>query len=403
MDLERGSGPNPVRGYQRGGYSRGVLAQAQISSGSQRIPELDGLRGFAIFLVVLCHYIGEGDVTGVSATTGKLLRAFGFGRCGVDLFFVLSGFLIGSILLESRNSPNYYRTFYLRRVHRIFPLYYLWIVFYLIGIACLRSFSGYATFIADDLWHLPRYLFFVQNFFWSKTFFEYFWLGVTWSLAVEEQFYLVAPLLIRHIPGEKLIRVLVAIILLAPVLRFFTLLVTHDHYLVALGMPFRADTLAVGVLGAALWKQPEVRLYLEENPRALSWALAFSLTLVVGLLYWFYRPAGYVSGTICYSALAFLFLTLVLIVLSQPASRLASIARWQPVCWLGTVSYCVYIIHCQVLYGLYQLFVGGHPRVTDLKSILVTALAFILTCLLAAFSWRFFEKPFIRRGHRFKY
>ena len=334
---------------------------------------------------------------------GKFLRAFGFGWCGVDLFFVLSGFLIGSILLQSRNSPNYYSTFYLRRICRIFPLYYLWIVFYLFGVICLRVFSEHTTFTSDDLWHLPRYLFFVQNFFWSKTFSEYLWLGGTWSLAVEEQFYLGAPLLIRHVSGRRLMRVLVAIILLAPILRFVTLLLTGKHYLVALGMPFRVDSLAVGVLGATLWQQAEVRNYLQENPKALPRVLVFCLTLIICLLYWFFRPMGYVSGTIGYSALAFFFLALIFLVLAQPASRIAALARWRPICWLGTVSYCVYIIHYQVLYGLYQLFVGGHPRVTDLKSILVTALAFILTCLLAGFSWRFFEKPFIRRGHRFNY
>jgi peptidoglycan/LPS O-acetylase OafA/YrhL len=100
-----------------------------------RIPELDGLRGLAILLVIVCHYVAsaEGGIT--NFWLGHFLRALSVGWSGVDLFFVLSGFLIGGILIDSRTSPRYFRTFYLRRVYRILPIYYSWIFLYTIVVA----------------------------------------------------------------------------------------------------------------------------------------------------------------------------------------------------------------------------------------------------------------------------
>jgi peptidoglycan/LPS O-acetylase OafA/YrhL len=97
-----------------------------LQHSKSRVPELDGLRGLAIFLVVLFHYVSqEGDA---AATASRFLQRFAIlGWSGVDLFFVLSGFLIGGILIDARASSFYYRTFYARRFFRIIPLYYLWI------------------------------------------------------------------------------------------------------------------------------------------------------------------------------------------------------------------------------------------------------------------------------------
>ena len=93
-----------------------------------RIPELDGIRGLAILLVILCHY-GAHQITSTPGTPFNLLHiALTFGWVGVDLFFVLSGFLIGGILMDNRSSPRFFGTFYMRRVCRIFPIYYLWLI-----------------------------------------------------------------------------------------------------------------------------------------------------------------------------------------------------------------------------------------------------------------------------------
>src|SRR5260370_30559316 len=104
---------------------------------NRRIPELDGLRGLAILLVLVFHYISQEGVLPSGSFGDRLQRLVIMGWTGVDLFFVLSGFLIGGILMDVRGSPSYFKTFYIRRFFRIVPIYYLWIILYaaLIGIA----------------------------------------------------------------------------------------------------------------------------------------------------------------------------------------------------------------------------------------------------------------------------
>ena len=92
---------------------------------TERVKELDGLRALAILLVVAWHYIGI-----VGGAESTLWRIFVFGRSGVDLFFVLSGFLIGGILIDAKESRNFFRTFYIRRAFRILPVYLLLVVVY---------------------------------------------------------------------------------------------------------------------------------------------------------------------------------------------------------------------------------------------------------------------------------
>ncbi len=164
------------------------VVDLHLANSSRRIPELDGLRGLAILMVVSLHYTmftGRGPEHTVFA---KLVRGFGFGWAGVDLFFVLSGFLIGGILLEAKNSDRYFKTFYARRIYRIFPLYYFWLLLYLVfllGGIVLAKWPQ--MFRVEDLLRFPRYLFFLQNLFSQNSGVELTWLAPTRSLAVEEQ------------------------------------------------------------------------------------------------------------------------------------------------------------------------------------------------------------------------
>src|SRR6266478_6063614 len=190
------------------------------TSSRGRIPELDGLRGLAILLVVLFHFITYSYHGPSHTALSYFTKLFGLGWSGVDLFFVLSGFLIGGILLDVRESPRYFGTFYLRRIHRILPVYYVWILFYaLIFCMPLGWFPATLEVSRSHLSVAPRYVFFLQNMAYQQGHFQWVWFAVTWSLAVEEQFYLIAPPLIRFLSNSRFAILSVAAVVFCPVLR----------------------------------------------------------------------------------------------------------------------------------------------------------------------------------------
>jgi peptidoglycan/LPS O-acetylase OafA/YrhL len=301
------------------------LQELHLASSSRRIPELDGLRGCAILLVMVCHYIANADHRPLGVFLHQTLTGFGVGWSGVDLFFVLSGFLIGGILLESRNSPRFFQTFYLRRVHRILPIYYLWILLYVIFVSVIvflvhRPIDVVREGVpvaSSDLSHVPRYLLFLQNVIYSTTRLQWIWFAVTWSLAVEEQFYLIAPPLIRFLSQRALLTTLVATVFLAPVLRaVFFLYVRQPEYFSQFSMPCRADALSLGILAALAWRWDPFRRFINEHPQVLTRAFLCLGLGVIGVYWWLVHPANIIKVTIGYTVLAFFYTALLLSVLS---------------------------------------------------------------------------------------
>ena len=222
-----------------------------LASSSKRIPELDGLRGLAILLVIIAHYFPLFTLAEDHVILRRVLRLFALGWSGVDLFFVLSGFLIGGILFESRGSPRYFKTIYLRRAYRILPIYSLWLLLYLLVASTWHFFVPQPPIGSADLRHFPYYLLFLQNFLFFKGHLEIIWLGVIWSLAIEEQFYLCAPFVVRNLRVRPLVMVLGSLVLIAPLLRLAVFLwLPQQILLVYLSIFCRADALALGMLAA---------------------------------------------------------------------------------------------------------------------------------------------------------
>jgi peptidoglycan/LPS O-acetylase OafA/YrhL len=371
----------------------------------KRIPQLDGLRGLAILLVLLLHYFAN-TARGQQAIVYKYFaRIFGMGWAGVDLFFVLSGFLIGGILLDARSSERYFSTFYLRRIHRIFPLYYLWLVLFLLFLFLGFTVGGLPLeFSALDLSHFPRYLVFVQNFFHQKGPLEIHWLSQMWSLAVEEQFYLIAPLLVRFLSVRRLTQVLLGTILFAPVLRYFVLgYVDHGSVYAVMSMPCRADDLAIGILAAVAIRSAWFPAFLARHPRFLSTLFLCTALGMCGWTWWFMHPSSLPSTTLGLSWLGLFWLSLMLMVLCQPAGWIARIFRWRFLQRAGVLSYCIYIAHSSLNEILHRTLRHDTHRMDDWKGVLVTALAALLVWLIASFSWKYLENPLLRRGRRYSY
>jgi peptidoglycan/LPS O-acetylase OafA/YrhL len=372
-----------------------------------RIPELDGLRGIAVLSVVCIHYIVVSP-SDASPIAQFLQRCVALGWSGVDLFFVLSGFLIGGILLDARGSPNYFQVFYTRRFFRIIPLYYAWVILYIVLVAVaghtlqIHSNSGRPEMSGANVY---IHFLFLQNL-WPIAFWGLGagWFTQMWSLAVEEQFYLICPWLIRLVSRRNLYAVLIAIIAATPLLRLALRIIAHASPMsIYILTPCRADALAVGVLAALLWRDAKWKSRLAQNWRALN---AARITLALGalcLLVSAPHNIGFVAQTLGYTWLAAFYSVCMLSVLLRPADIVARAMRARWLRSLGTVSYCIYIIHGAVLIVCHGVLLHHLPRISTPSAAAVTLLAAAATYSCALLSWRLFERPLLEYGHRFKY
>ena len=201
------------------------------------IRELDGLRALAVTLVLLNHF---GPVQRYGSPIQKLEFV---GWMGVDLFFVLSGFLITGILLDARGKEHYYRNFYIRRTLRIFPLYYTMMI---VASAIYLWHSGNRHLYVSIV---GRYFFYAGNLWLTSGPFFPIFLIPLWSLQVEEQFYLVFPYLIRTLKPGRLFQMLLWIVILSGPLRLASYWwLPFRHNLQYFVTPFRLDALALGAL-----------------------------------------------------------------------------------------------------------------------------------------------------------
>jgi len=385
------------------------VAQKPVSSLpglSGRVPELDGLRGIAIGMVLLHHYLfalvqaDRGTPLAYLLVLGRLTWS------GVDLFFVLSGFLIGGILLDARDSANYFRVFYTRRFFRIVPIYAVSLAgaFTLSSLANLGLAERFAWMFQNQLPWLPQ-LFFLQNFWMAQsTNWGSFTLAVTWSLAIEEQFYLTLPMLVRILSPRRILATLAVGILAAPALRIALYVLWPEHWLSwHVLMPCRADALLLGVLGAVAMRNPVCRGWLSRNHRFSS-VLLFILLGGMAVLTWRapdYRHLPMLS--VGYTWMALFYLSLLLYSLMYRESWICRCMRWSWLGWLGTIAYGVYLFHEFILGAFFSLLWSRPPALSSLPEVCVTFLALALTLILCRMSWVYFEKPLVQLGHRSHY
>jgi len=378
-------------------------------SNARRILELDGLRGLAILLVLIWHYGHDANSVAGHPWFSYIKDATGLFWSGVDLFFVLSGFLIGGILLDQRSSPNYFKAFYARRAFRIIPIYAIVVgIFYL---AVLAGVPGRIPGSSEWLFRptVPWYAYatFTQNIRWAigqpgvPT-----WLGVTWSLAIEEQFYLILPAIIWFVPERQLRYLLGCAILAAPLLRLFLdLHYAHGRLASFYLMPCRADSLLLGVTAALLVRHQSTWSWLKNHRRLIA---SSSIIMLTGLPYFVlfnqdHPIDSFWISTIGFSLLALFYFSLLLLALLYSDGWLG---RWLRTSWLralGTISYCVYMIHFAVLGLVFAIFRHKVPYAVTLGERGLVLLALAATVAIASLSWTIFEKPLLKIGHKVKY
>jgi len=380
-----------------------------IPNWSARIPTLDGLRGVAILLVLLRHAVfGVSSVQGIethSPVTFLFLAAGQLTWSGVDLFFVLSGFLIGGILLDARPSPRYFQTFYLRRVYRILPLYFV-----VIGLSLLpHLLAEFSPARAARTSPLPipwwAYALFIQNF-WMALLgtFGPSGIGISWSLAIEEQFYLTIPLLIRKVRPRNLLIVLLMVIFCAPWLR----VLLHSSMRFA-GLasyvltPARADALSLGVLAALLVRNVVFWEWLKSH-RTLLWSLTLSLFAGTCYMTWQgYDALSLPMTTWGFSWLAVFYTCILLIAILPGEGIVPRILQNKSLIWFGTLAYCSYLIHVAMMNAIRHPLKVHFPQYPVAAWLCGGILGMLLTLAIAALSYKYFEKPLLRRGHQYNY
>jgi peptidoglycan/LPS O-acetylase OafA/YrhL len=363
---------------------------------SRHIPALDGLRAIAILSVFAYHTVRTLDAHGLAAK--GLVDVSAGGWMGVDLFFVLSGFLITGILLDARGTPGYYRVFALRRALRILPLYYVVLVALVIGStflsggaaadgAALRGVQGWYWI------HLADVLVARDGFPGAPLHTGHFW-----SLAVEEQFYLVWPLVVAACSLTALRRVCAAMIAIALMTRVALVLYTRTSPLAAAyTLPFaRIDTLALGAWLAIVARQPGG---LAELWPRLRWAGAIGLGTLVAIalathsLQWGTRP----MQTVGYTAVALVAAaTLVLTIRATGLAHRTLTAR--PLEHIGRRSYALYVIHYPLIAladhaGISGDTVAARVHSQPLGLLLWMVVLFGVTLALAEISWIALERP----------
>ena len=336
-------------------------------------PALDGVRALAVATVMLYH-------GGVGWTPGGFL--------GVDVFFVLSGFLITTLLLRERQSTGRIslKNFYVRRSLRIFPLYYavlsLLVLYFLLS---GDSASQGSQFFAE----LPYHATYTSNWVEMKSV-----MAITWSLSTEEQFYLVWPPMLALL-FYRTLPLLLVFLLVNQALNFGAL----DGMLARLGIPYAdheilQSTLTPIILGVLLSFVLQTR---RGHSVLKRWLRGPILWVAVVLMLLAANMPGDIRG---WPRLSFHVMTSLCLagVVLQPSHRLVRALEWRPLVLVGVVSYGIYLLHMLVRDAVWRVLVRTGVEVPEVFFVL----CLVLTVVASAISYRTFERPILRLKDRFR-
>jgi peptidoglycan/LPS O-acetylase OafA/YrhL len=362
----------------------------------KHLPALDGIRGLAILIVFVLHFGGGAQSPNpVLRTIGLLIQA---GWSGVTLFFVLSGFLISGILWDGRFGSGWWRNFYMRRTLRIFPLYYgtLLLVF-LTAVA-----AGRGLFSLSRIWIFALYL---QNIPRLSVKVEdvgsHLWLSHFWSLAVEEQFYLLWPFLLMRMRSLGQARTLcLGIFFFSAIFRVAIWYALPNAGIFSGFLFTRAGELAIGAYLAMCFRDKTLWLRLQARaPIVLFVSLASFLAAgAVGHSLVLMTPSIFLVGLPC---ITIFFAALLVIGLSDGVVNRWACISWMR--WLGGISYGVYVFHVLFIPVFAWIVSTIAPHASRNTALALNfIIAAVLSVLLAWISFRFFESPFLKRRIRYK-
>ena len=356
-----------------------------------RLTQLDGLRGLGIFLVLAFHFgFGiPGFVLG-SPAAYVLSPIVSLGWSGVDLLFVLSGFLIGGIVISRKPCGQFYRMFLVRRGARILPLYFALLLLVLLGHELFLRDVGFFPQLFAQFAERGSYFLLMQNNRYALSSADMNAISVSWSLAIEFQFYLLFPLLTwglkAAVPAERfeptLILAMLGIVLLAMILRAMPLGANQQDWRFCFTF-CRFDALAVGVLIYALRDHP---LAVRSFVPLLVFGGAGAAFLAT------FRYKGWL-GPFLYTDVAFLYGSLLMLALHLPLVNMG--LRNSVLRFFGRISYALYLFHIPALGIANGLLYSMDADVHGQRPLIVTILSLTAAIGLATLSWSYFERPLL--------
>ncbi|MGN6370733.1 MAG: acyltransferase family protein [Phycisphaerae bacterium] len=342
---------------------------------------LDGLRAVSIIGVIWYH------VCLTRYVKYPWLNVLGKGYIGVDLFFIISGFLITTLLLRERDTYGNVslKLFYIRRSLRIFPLYYtvllLWVA--AVGFAEPRSPSGIA------FWrNLPCFITYTANMFMTAPKGARLIFAFAWSLAAEEQFYLVWPSVVRFGWRRSLCLVPICLILLDQVFAFGLINVSFQTRRIITSI---ASPIAFGVI-AALVLHSRRGYEIAYKFLGRKWSSLVAAAIVLLVLSWTIDPDGPLRDVVAFP-MTFLITTCVI----REDHVLAPLLHWRPLAAVGAISYGMYLMHMIGVHAAEKMLAVVHVHIIWVKF----ALSVLITCALAGLSYRYYESRFLQLKHRF--
>jgi peptidoglycan/LPS O-acetylase OafA/YrhL len=374
-----------------------------------RILALDGLRGIAILLVLFLHFTPDVALPWRTMEWVKKVATTG-GWIGVDLFFVLSGFLITGILLRTKNEPGYFSNFYARRSLRIFPLYYglLVIVFILLppttmlggpSFESLRETQAYHWIYATNIgsWIIGGRPFSTEQIN----------LLHLWSLSIEEQFYIFWPVIVFSMSKRGVLYTCVLLFISAPIFRCIFFSIDPEDFSAYYLTPCRWDGLAAGALVACLADKYKTNDLVRFNRLATIAALFGAGVLLIfffvmkGL--WAHHAFMKLAG---FSIAAAMFAGLLILVVANPNGKIAKILAIKPLCFYGKYSYGLYVLHGAMMPAFLFLipvepWIAAFSGWTSTAVFSLTAIKIAASTALALLSWHFYEKQFLKLKDQF--